>query len=109
MDCAGTRVLSTSRGVCDARFPELLAAGINDWGGISPVTMDYVNPEARWPHVERLRATCSAEGFDLAARLPIYPEFIDERFVDPLMLRAMESFATRVNGSVPADDEAMAV
>ena len=87
----------------------LIRAGINDWGGISPVTMDYVNPEARWPHVERLRATCRAEGFELSARLPIYEEFIDERFVDPMMIRAIESFAARMDGTGAADDEAMAI
>jgi FO synthase len=53
----------------------LLRAGINDWGGISPLTRDYVNPEAPWPHVVRLAATCAEEGFQLRPRLPIYPEF----------------------------------
>lgn len=54
-----------------------LAAGINDWGGISPVTRDYVNPEAPWPEVEALAATCRAEGFTLAPRLPVYSEYVD--------------------------------
>jgi FO synthase len=61
-----------------------LAAGINDWGGISPVTLDYVNPEAPWPQVEALRRTCAEEGFTLAPRLPIYPEYVDRPgFLDP--------------------------
>lgn len=55
----------------------LLRAGINDWGGISPVTKDYVNPEAAWPHIERLARTCREEGFTLRERLAIYPEYID--------------------------------
>jgi FO synthase len=55
----------------------LLAAGLNDWGGISPLTPDYVNPEAPWPHVRALAATCAAAGFVLAERLPIYPAFIE--------------------------------
>ncbi len=55
----------------------LLAAGINDWGGISPLTKDYVNPEAPWPHVAVLADTCRAEGFTLQARLPIYAEYIE--------------------------------
>jgi FO synthase len=55
----------------------LLRAGINDWGGISPVTKDYVNPEAAWPHIERLAHTCREEGFTLRERLAIYPEYID--------------------------------
>jgi 7,8-didemethyl-8-hydroxy-5-deazariboflavin synthase CofG subunit len=61
-----------------------LAAGINDWGGISPLTRDYVNPEAPWPLVESLTRTCAEEGFRLAPRLPIYAEYIDRPgFLDP--------------------------
>ena len=54
-----------------------LHAGINDWGGISPLTLDYVNPEAPWPQVQALARTCADEGFTLAPRLPIYAEYID--------------------------------
>jgi FO synthase len=61
-----------------------LTAGINDWGGISPLTPDYVNPEAPWPHVAALAETCRAEGFTLRSRLPIYAEYIDRAgFLDP--------------------------
>jgi len=70
----------------------LLRAGINDWGGISPLTADYVNPEAPWPHVEKLAGTCAEEGFVLRPRLPIYPEFIErEGFVDPSLLPAVRA------------------
>jgi FO synthase len=55
----------------------LLRAGINDWGGISPVTKDYVNPEAAWPHLDLLAQTCREEGFTLRERLAIYPEYIN--------------------------------
>ena len=55
----------------------LLRAGINDWGGISPVTKDYINPEAAWPHLDILTRTCCEEGFTLRERLAIYPEYID--------------------------------
>ncbi|HXG18226.1 MAG TPA: 7,8-didemethyl-8-hydroxy-5-deazariboflavin synthase CofG [Methylomirabilota bacterium] len=55
----------------------LLRAGINDWGGISPITKDYVNPEAAWPHIDALARTCQEEGFLLRERLAIYPEYID--------------------------------
>ena len=55
----------------------LLAAGLNDWGGISPLTPDYVNPEAPWPHVAALAATCRAAGYTLTERLAIYPAYID--------------------------------
>jgi FO synthase len=64
----------------------LLAAGINDWGGISPLTKDYVNPEAPWPHVTALADTCRAEGFALQPRLPIYAEYVDRPgFLDPAL------------------------
>ena len=65
-------------------FPRLLEAGIDDWGGVSPVTVDHVNPEAPWPQIERLRAATEAAGLTLAPRLPIYPEFVREldRWVD---------------------------
>ena len=69
---------------------ELIAAGINDWGGTSPLTMDYVNPEAPWPHVAQLGETCRAAGFELRPRLPIYPEYVDDEFVDPAMRGVIE-------------------
>jgi FO synthase len=63
-----------------------LAAGINDWGGISPLTPDYVNPEAPWPHVSALADTCRSEGFGLQPRLPIYPEYVERPgFLDPAL------------------------
>jgi FO synthase len=70
-------------------FPRLLESGIDDWGGVSPVTIDHVNPEAPWPEIERLRAATEAHGFELAPRLPIYPEFVAdlERWADPRVAR----------------------
>src|SRR6266851_1512062 len=59
-----------------ADFPGLLEAGINDWGGISPVTKDFINPEAAWPQIAKLRSETEARGFTLRERLAIYPEFI---------------------------------
>jgi FO synthase len=56
-------------------FGPLLDAGIDDWGGVSPVTADHVNPERPWPALDRLRATTEQRGFSLAPRLTIYPEF----------------------------------
>ncbi len=56
----------------------LLAAGINDWGGISPVTPDHVNPEAPWPALELLQRATEAAGKELVARLPIYPRYVQE-------------------------------
>jgi FO synthase len=57
-------------------FPKLLDAGIDDWGGVSPVTIDHVNPEAPWPEIVRLRAATEDAGSELAARLPIYPDYV---------------------------------
>ncbi|MET1002762.1 MAG: 7,8-didemethyl-8-hydroxy-5-deazariboflavin synthase CofG, partial [Acidimicrobiia bacterium] len=63
----------------------LLAAGIDDWGGVSPVTIDHVNPERPWPALDRLRAATEAAGKVLAPRLTIYPEYVrePERWIDP--------------------------
>jgi len=54
-----------------------LDAGINDWGGVSPLTIDYVNPEAPWPGLRELRDRSAAMGFELKPRLPVYPEFLN--------------------------------
>ena len=69
-------------------FPRLLEAGIDDWGGISPVTIDHVNPEAPWPEIERLGAATQAAGLELAPRLAVYPEFLGREWVDPAVLPA---------------------
>jgi 7,8-didemethyl-8-hydroxy-5-deazariboflavin synthase CofG subunit len=57
-------------------YPDLLRAGINDWGGISPVTKDFINPEAAWPQISKLRKETQARGFSLRERLALYPEFV---------------------------------
>jgi len=65
-------------------FPRLLDAGINDWGGISPVTKDFINPEAAWPQISRLRSETEARGFTLRERLALYPEFVGrDKFLSP--------------------------
>ena len=56
-------------------FGELLDAGIDDWGGVSPITADHVNPERPWPALERLQAVTEAKGFALAPRMTVYPEY----------------------------------
>lgn len=63
----------------------LLAAGIDDWGGVSPVTADFVNPERPWPSIEALREVTERAGLRLAARLTIHPEFIarGDAWLDP--------------------------
>ena len=70
-------------------FPRLLDAGIDDWGGVSPVTIDHVNPEAPWPELERLRAATESRGLELAPRLPVYPEWISGRWLDPQVMPAV--------------------
>ena len=66
-------------------FSLLLDAGIDDWGGISPVTVDHVNPEAPWPEIGRLGEATASRGLALAPRLPLYPEHVADldRWVDP--------------------------
>jgi len=76
-------------------LPYLIRAGINDWGGVSPVSIDYVNPEAAWPAVEQLRAVCADEGYALEPRLPVYDAFVNEQFVDPAMLDAIATVRSR--------------
>ena len=75
-----------------------LAAGINDWGGISPLSKDYVNPEAPWPHLERLAERCARAGFDLRERLAIYPEYVDDYWVDPRLRPALERHSAEIGG-----------
>jgi FO synthase len=60
----------------DPDYEELLDAGINDWGGVSPLTPDFINPERPWPHLEELEARTRRKGFTLVPRLPVYPEFV---------------------------------
>jgi FO synthase len=64
-------------------FGELLGAGIDDWGGVSPVTIDHVNPEAPWPERERLAGETEARGFALVPRLAVYPDFVSGDWIDP--------------------------
>jgi FO synthase len=60
-------------------LPELIAAGINDWGGVSPLTPDHVNPEAPWPHLDKLAADTTRAGCDLVERLTVYPRYVQQR------------------------------
>ena len=67
-------------------FPRLLDAGIDDWGGVSPVTIDHVNPEAPWPDRDRLVAATRSRGLELAPRLPVYPRYLSGGWIDPAVL-----------------------
>jgi FO synthase len=94
-------------------FGRLLGTGIDDWGGVSPVTPDHVNPERRWPALDRLRAVTEERGFELAPRLTIYPEYaceperwLDERLRFPVLeLSDAEGLARDTTWS-PGSDEA---
>lgn len=69
----------------------LIQAGINDWGGISPLTQDFINPEAPWPHLEELKHLCQEEGFELKPRLPVYPQYLKgDDWVDPILRPYLE-------------------
>ena len=67
-------------------YDELLDAGINDWGGISPLTPDFINPEKPWPHLEELKLRTEAKGYSLRQRLPVYPEFLPALATQPGLL-----------------------
>lgn len=60
----------------DPDYEQLLDGGINDWGGISPLTPDFINPERPWPYLKELEARTRSKGFQLRQRLPVYPEFL---------------------------------
>jgi len=74
-------------------YSRYLDAGINDWGGISPVTIDHVNPEFSWPKIKELKNITELKNQRLRARLPVYPEFIDkEGFISPELRNYIENF-----------------
>lgn len=74
---------------------QLVRAGINDWGGISPVTQDHVNPEAAWPQIDHLASETDRLGRHLLQRLPLIPSFVRhvDRWTDPTMARALRHVA----------------
>jgi len=94
-------------------FHVYLDAGINDWGGISPLTIDYVNPEAPWPQISTLRARTEAAGDILKPRLPVYPEYILHRpeYVAPSLRAHVQNAAGPdgyAKGGLPHDGRASA-
>jgi FO synthase len=89
----------------------LVGAGINDWGGVSPVTPDFVNPEAPWPHLEELRLATEGAGKHLLERLTIYPEYVrdadtwaDEAWRTPLLRMTDATGLPRMNDWSPGMD-----
>jgi FO synthase len=84
----------------DAEYAKLIGAGIDDWGGVSPLTPDHVNPERPWPHIDELAEHSAAAGFTLRERLAIYPEFVQrgEPWLDPRLLPHVRALADPDSG-----------
>jgi FO synthase len=83
----------------DPDYENLLDAGINDWGGVSPLTPDFINPERPWPHLEQLKQRTTAKGFELRQRLPVYPEFIERAMGKSALLDSKLKSAAGREGS----------
>jgi FO synthase len=78
-------------------YEDLLDAGINDWGGISPLTPDFINPEKPWPHLEQLKLRTEAKGYALRQRLPVYPEFV------PALMTTSGVLSEKVKAAIDSD------
>ena len=81
----------------------ILSAGIDDWGGVSPLTPDHVNPERPWPQIDDLSARTAAGGFQLAERLTIYPGYIREPWLDPRLAAHVAALANPATGLAAAE------
>ncbi|MCM2579011.1 bifunctional FO biosynthesis protein CofGH [Streptomyces sp. MTZ3.1] len=89
----------------DSEYALLIGAGIDDWGGVSPLTPDHVNPERPWPHIGELAERTAASGYTLRERLTIYPEFIHrgEPWLDPRVLPHVRALADPETGLARED------
>ncbi|MFE0511609.1 bifunctional FO biosynthesis protein CofGH [Streptomyces sp. NPDC058964] len=89
----------------DSEYERLIGAGIDDWGGVSPLTIDHVNPERPWPQIEELTERSRAAGFELRERLCVYPEFVQrgEPWLDPRLLPHVRALADPETGLARAD------
>lgn len=89
----------------DGEYDRFIAAGIDDWGGVSPLTPDHVNPERPWPQIDDLAARTAAAGFTLKERLTIYPEFVQrgEPWLDPRLLPHVRALADPYTGLARED------
>lgn len=83
-------------------FSSYIFAGINDLGGVSPLTIDYVNPEAPWPQVSKMEEDVMDLGFELRERLPVYPEYIDNEFLGIDMIEKVKTHIDK-DGFVPKE------
>ncbi|MET9907124.1 bifunctional FO biosynthesis protein CofGH [Streptomyces sp. NPDC006476] len=84
----------------DSEYERLIGAGIDDWGGVSPLTIDHVNPERPWPQIEELAVRSKAAGFALRERLCVYPEFVrrGEPWLDPRLRPHVRALADPETG-----------
>jgi FO synthase len=80
------------------QYETILRAGIDDWGGVSPLTPDHVNPERPWPEIDELAARTAAAGFTLRERLTIYPPYLREPWLDPRLARHVAALADPATG-----------
>ncbi|MEV7927360.1 MULTISPECIES: bifunctional FO biosynthesis protein CofGH [unclassified Kitasatospora] len=89
----------------DGEYGRLIAAGVDDWGGVSPLTPDHVNPERPWPQIERLAERSAAAGFELRERLAVYPEYVrrGEPWLDPRVLPHVRALADPETGLANPD------
>lgn len=89
----------------DGEYGRLIGAGIDDWGGVSPLTIDHVNPERPWPQIEELTERSRAAGFELRERLCVYPEFVrrGEPWLDPRLLPHVRALADPGTGLARED------
>ncbi|WP_101388784.1 bifunctional FO biosynthesis protein CofGH [Streptomyces sp. TLI_146] len=89
----------------DSEYARLIGAGIDDWGGVSPLTIDHVNPERPWPQIEQLTSESAAAGFELRERLCVYPEFVQrgEPWLDPRLLPHVRALADPETGLARPD------
>lgn len=81
----------------EERYGSYVSAGINDWGGISPVTQDFINPERAWPQIESLADACQGLGYQLKERLTIYPQYLaaNQTYLDPALAQRMPQLAAK--------------
>ncbi|HEX5294092.1 MAG TPA: bifunctional FO biosynthesis protein CofGH [Streptosporangiaceae bacterium] len=85
------------------QYQLILSAGIDDWGGVSPLTPDHVNPERPWPQLDDLAAQTAAGGFELRERLTIYPGYLREPWLDPRLAGHVAALADPATGLADAD------
>jgi FO synthase len=80
------------------QYQLILDAGIDDWGGVSPLTPDHVNPERPWPQIDELAAVTARAGFELRERLTAYPPYLREPWLDPGLARHVAALADPATG-----------